>query len=401
MRTILFVKKYLLLLPLILVVFVGSLVYTSTSGNKINNSKDLNADTVLELPKNGISPTLKLCIKDSDQRRCFTNYFNYAIGKYNSKDLANQLYYYRTAVPTATQYCHDQALAIGIQAWGEYKDLDKVLEFGTPVCASGFLHGVQEAVGLDLAIPTETLVSLVSKVCSEITNDDFKDSNYRVCYHGIGHAVAKRTSNDIEKGMEICATLDATKPKTNPFDASYTKRELCSEGLSMRFFESIVLDVTKDATLPKKGVLTINENPYQICDKQKDLSLRYGCFEYGTRAFTHTDLDYNRTAMLCNLYKKIDQVPCYFGISREVAYTAETDTFTNVTEICSQANDPDASYICGMNAIMNRITIDNNITAPLEICGRLPKNAVNKRICTYVKDHLVITSSENERNINK
>jgi hypothetical protein len=54
-----------------------------------------------------------------------------------------------------------------------------------------------------------------------------------------------------------------------------------------------------------------------------------------------------------------------------------------------------------MNAIMNRITIDNNITAPLEICGRLPKNAVNKRICTYVKDHLVITSSENERNINK
>ena len=393
-------KKYLLFIPLILVVFITASIFTSNSDNNISNSKINNSQKLLKLPANEIAPTLKLCITDKDQRRCFTNYFNYAIGKYNSKELANQLFYYRTAVPTATQYCHDQALAIGIQAWGEYKNLDKVLEFGTPVCASGFLHGVQEAVGLDTSIPTETLVSLVSKVCSKITGDDFTDSNYRVCYHGIGHAVAKRTNNNIEDGMEICATLDATKPKTNPFDASYTKRELCSEGLSMRFFESIVLEVGKNPSLPGKGTLTINENPFQICDKQKDPSLRYGCFEYGTRAFTHTELDYNRTAMLCNFYGKADQIPCYFGISREVAYTAETDTFTNVTKVCSQANDPEARYICGMNAIMNRITIDNNIVAPLEICKKLPSNAVNKKICNYVKDHLVITSSENERNIN-
>ena len=381
-------------------VFVASSVFITQSDQKLAGSKVNNAGSLLNLPANKIAPALKSCITDKDQRRCFTNYFNYAIGKYSSKDLANQLFYYRQAVPTATQYCHDQALAIGVQAWGEYKDLDKVLEFGTPVCASGFLHGVQEAVGLDKSIPTEKLVSLVSQVCSRITKDSFTDSNYRVCYHGIGHAVAKRTNNDISQGMLICATLDDTKPKTDPFDASYTKRELCAEGLSMRYFESIVLDVSKNASMPGKGVLTIYENPFQICDKQVDPSLRYGCFEYGTRAFTHSDLDYNRTAALCNKYKRIDQVPCYFGISRELAYNAETDTYTNVTKICSQANDGEASYICGMNAIMNRITIDNNIATPLEICKKLPRNAVNTRICIYVKAHLAITSSENKRNIN-
>ncbi len=381
----LFVIPFLLLGTLSSIYFTQKAPDTTFSAND-SISKDLNEE-------------LAKCVSDGDQRKCFTNYFTFALSKGNAKELANQIYLYRTAVPTATQYCHDQALAIGDLAWKQYGDLDVILKFGTPVCASGFLHGVQEAIGRDENIDAKKMLSMVSKVCEVITNNDFRDSNYRVCYHGIGHAVYQKLDKVFQDGMDVCLQMSDAKDKTDEFNQSYTKRELCAEGYAMRFFEPMQPMVDKDAQMPTGKPTNILENPYVLCDKLTDLSLRYGCFEYGTRAFGHTELAYNREAYLCNLYTSIDATPCYFGISRELAYTAETDTFTNVDSICAQAKDFNAGYVCGFNAILNRITINNNLEEPVAVCNKLRKTKLFIAICDTVRTHLTLTSSENKRGI--
>jgi len=389
-------RKYLISITfLISVVLTFTIIYQSESNSK-NYVKGFNTST--KLPLNGISPILQGCTKSSDEVKCFTTFFNATIGKFPSKVLVNQLYLYREEVPTALQYCHDTALRIGYQAWGEYKNLTPILTFGTPVCASGFLHGVQEAIGLDSSVPASSLVPMVSQICEKITNNDFRDSNYRVCYHGIGHAVAKRVNLNYQAGIKYCNLLSNKIDNTDTFDQSYTKRELCAEGLTMRYSESIVNRVV----LVKPGNTASNNiyaNPYNQCSALTDKSLRYGCFEYTTRAFTHTPIDYLREGDLCNLYALNDEVPCYFGISRELAYTSTTDTIKNVSDYCARAKYEDAAFYCGSNAILNRVTIDNNANTPVLICNLLPKNALDERICSYVKEHLHLTVSENSRTI--
>lgn len=381
----------------LILIFLFLLILSSLSLLLVKQSPESTFSKVDSLSKS-LDKELAKCVADGDQRRCFTNYFSMNLEKRDSKFLVNQIFLYRKEVPTATQYCHDQALSIGYKAWKEYRDIEKILAFGTPVCASGFLHGVQEAVGKDDAISPLKMIEMVSKVCEVITDNDFRNSNYRVCYHGIGHAVYQK-EKDFNPGINICMSLSDKVDDTTKFDQSYTKRELCAEGFSMRFFEPMQPKVDEITYLPKGKPTDVYENPYIFCEKITDKSIRYGCFEYGTRAFGHTQLDYNREAHLCNLYPPIDSLPCYFGISRELAYTAETDTYKNVVEICSQAEDFYSGFICGTNAILNRVTINNNTEEPIIICNKLPKTKLYNEICSYVKEHLTLTTSENSRNI--
>lgn len=385
MRKILIIFTPILLISLV----ISTFLLNSQPQSTLHSEKKLS---------NGMDEKLALCVEDSDHRKCFTNYFIDSVKERDSKYLVNQLFLYRDAVPTATQYCHEEALAIGKLAWNEYKNLEEILKFGTPVCASGFLHGVQEAIGEDASIESNSMINLVSKVCDEITNNDFRDSNFRVCFHGIGHAVYKK-EGDFNKGMAICETMDDTRYGTVKFEQSYTKRELCSEGFAMRFFEPFQPKIDESKEMPKGKPDNVIENPYSLCDKLKDKSLRYGCFQYGTRAYGHNELDYNRESYLCNQYPPEDSMPCYYGISRELAYSADTDTFDNVTKYCSQAKDNYSGFICGTNAILNRITINNDLNEPIEVCNKFPKTKFYGDICEYVKARLKLTESENKRSI--
>lgn len=343
-------------------------------------------------------PVMESCIGLPTAQRCLQDAFDALQGKMGTEALVNQLFQYRQAEPRATEYCHEIALALGRASLAEFKDPMKALAAGTPVCASGYIHGLQEAIGEDHVIPTEKLISSIEAMCSSLPIETF-----RVCYHGAGHAVNKRVGQDIQNGFSMCSQFSDEPQKiigdaTN-YDAMYSPRELCAEGVTMRYFEpladSVVVALPSVKDLAKaKGEI---ENPFSVCDAQTDSFLRWGCFEYASRAFHHNVASYTRIVDFCNLYGHDDQLPCFFGLSRELAYTPGTDSKHSLQTYCLKALDPDAAYFCGQNVLLNRITITGDYVTPVEICDSLPHSDIVTRICRRVATQSRPNENESSR----
>ena len=390
-------------LVFILVVITLASVLSLVKINSLNNSRiPLKSNEKVSIQSDKLLPQLKVCLVGTAPMNCLNGFFTKNINRYYTKDLVNQLFLYRQAEPKATEYCHDIALAIGANAWQEFKDPSKAIAAGTPVCASGYLHGLQEAIGADLAIPKEKMLEDLYTICDQLTATEGDRSDmYKVCYHGIGHAANKRVGSDLKAGFAICAGLPTQVVRTpDTYEKAYTKRELCAEGVSMRYFETLTIESEKFTNEADPGMKSTNtySNPYTLCDSVTDKSIRYGCFEYATRSFIHNHKNYTKVVTLCNYYSPEDQLPCFFGLSRELAYSPETKSYDNVVNYCLHASSPDAAYFCAQNAILNRITIDNDIETPVKVCQSLEVNAVTQRICAKVKISLKLTDSENTRN---
>lgn len=393
-------RKSTALFFLVLALAVIGFIVTGIKG--VDKKSVPTQDSKVRLSSTTLIPQLKVCVSDSAPMNCINAFFSKGSSKYYTADLVNQLYLYRKAEPKATEYCHDIALTIGFNAWSEFKDPLKALKAGTPVCASGYLHGLQEGIGNDKTLSESQMMSNLHAICDNLTGSEGERSSmFKVCYHGIGHAINKRVGFDAPAGYDICASLPSTRPSTpDKYEQAYTQRELCAEGVSMRYFETLT---TKSESFvnevdPGKSSTNIFTNPYGICDKVSDSSIRYACFEYATRSFIHSSKSYKKVVTLCNYYNDSDQLPCFFGLSRELAYSPGTKSLENVKDYCLKASSPDAAYFCAQNAILNRITIDNDIRTPVEVCKALEKNAVTEKVCAKVSISLKLTQSENSRN---
>lgn len=371
-------RRNLLALVLVFAVLAAGTLVTVVTGRDGGTTKESTQSASL-------LPVLRSCVGSPTAQRCITDAFDELQGQLGTIELVNQLFQFRTAEPRATEYCHEVALALGHTGWAEFRDVRKALDAGTPVCASGYLHGVQEAVGEDTSIPTADLIPALDQMCESMPGDTF-----RVCYHGAGHAVIKRIGQNLQAGLEMCTGFDDVAP-TGPvnddnYDSKYTARELCAEGVTMRYFEPLASAVV--AEIPNvRDLRTATrelQNPFHSCAGVVDPSLRWGCFEYASRAYDHTVPSYTRIVDYCNLAPHIDQLPCFFGLSRELAYTPGTDSKHSLTSYCLKAVDPDAAYFCGQNVLLNRITITGDYTTPVEICESLPKSEIVNRICRRV-----------------
>jgi mono/diheme cytochrome c family protein len=101
--------------------------------------------------------------------------------------------------------CHRIAHRMGSAALTRFKD--KVAEAfiaGSPVCASGYYHGIIERAFLGQ--PTERLAIVARQLCSDPKIDDQRFLAYQ-CIHGLGHGLMIYTGYDLPGSLKTCDDL--------------------------------------------------------------------------------------------------------------------------------------------------------------------------------------------------
>lgn len=130
-----------------------------------------------------------------------------------------------TTNPAVAADCHRIAHRMGSAALARFKDkVAPAFIEGTPVCASGYYHGIIERAFLGQ--PTDKLGVVARQMCtdSQIAKQTFL---LYQCIHGLGHGLMIYTGYDLPLSLKTCKGLETDFDKIS-----------CSGGVFMENFSS-------------------------------------------------------------------------------------------------------------------------------------------------------------------
>lgn len=133
------------------------------------------------------------------------------------------------ANPQARFHCHASSHAIGRAAFDITGSIPDAFSSGFDVCDFGFFHGVVEAsaAGMD----DDAFAIVMVEACPPLLPQG--DLLFMQCVHGLGHAAARRTNNNMVAGLEFCDIL-----RDAPMPEGMRKVALngCGTGVTMEWF---------------------------------------------------------------------------------------------------------------------------------------------------------------------
>jgi hypothetical protein len=193
--------------------------------------------------------------------------------------------------------CHRIAHRMGSAALTRFKDrVAPAFVAGSPVCASGYYHGIIERAFLGQ--PTDKLAVVARQLCSDpqITAQRFLDYQ---CIHGLGHGLMIYTGYDLPGSLKTCDEL------RTGFD-----RISCSGGVFMENFNSSYGVTSK--YLRKR-------DPIYPCDAVAERHKLY-CYLLVTANILRVEGgDLRRTADACRLSEPAWVSTCYESFGRDAS----------------------------------------------------------------------------------
>ena len=194
--------------------------------------------------------------------------------------------------------CHRIAHRMGSAALSRYKDkVAPAFIEGTPVCASGYYHGIVERAFLGQ--PTDKLGVVSRQMCtdSRITKQTFL---LYQCIHGLGHGLMIYTGYDLPLSLTTCKSLGADFDKIS-----------CSGGVFMENFSSSYGVASK--------YLRKNDPIYPCNDKISD-PYKVQCYGLVTaNLLKTTGYDQKRTAAGCKRSEPEWVGTCFESFGRDVS----------------------------------------------------------------------------------
>jgi hypothetical protein len=207
--------------------------------------------------------------------------------------------------PAVGGICHDLTHVIGQAAYETY-GFDKALTFDSPLCGSGYLHGVIEK--RFAGIPLAKLPPLLQEICRM---DDGR------CLHGVGHGVMFATDNKMPFALRYCSSFPTA-----------TAQSFCSEGVFMENFS------TEDSSHP--SAYRHPDDPFYPCAEQK---VRYEgtCYFYSVSYYLKLHANDYRGAFSWCMTARMGYIgTCMSGVgSRAMKYTIGDTSY--VEKICDSA----------------------------------------------------------------
>jgi mono/diheme cytochrome c family protein len=243
--------------------------------------------------------------------------------------------------------CHRIAHRMGSAALTRYKD--KVAEAfiaGSPVCASGYYHGIVERAFLGQ--PTDKLAVVARQLCSDpkITAQRFLDYQ---CIHGLGHGLMIYTGYDLPGSLKTCDGL-----KTG-FD-----RVSCSGGVFMENFTSSYGVVSK--------YLRKND-PIYPCNAVTENHKLYCYLLVTANILKVTGYDQAKTADACRRSEKAWISTCYESFGRDVSGIAGK-SISKALASCKLAKANQGDCIYGVSREI--VNADAEGTRGGRFCARAP-----------------------------
>jgi hypothetical protein len=257
----------------------------------------------------------------------------------------------------ARYFCHEVSHSIGRTSLRLNQTLAAAFRDGYDVCDFGYYHGIVEgaAAGLDDAAFRDA----VSSLCGEFANAE--ELFFLQCTHGLGHAAARRTNNDMLRALEFCDAIDDQGGLAGARLAN--ARNGCGTGVTMEWFATATISEDPPVT-PKV------EEPRDVCH-QVPAEWAAECYEYVGNTLDAAD-PVNSLRELGTWCTGSPQTgPCYKGLARAAAGVGISDR--DAISVCDTATNPADRDGCVTYYIATvATTIDFSVTAVEEICALLP-----------------------------
>lgn len=254
-------------------------------------------------------------------------------------------------------FCHEASHAIGRESLRMNGNLADAFRDGYDVCDFGYYHGIVEgaAGGFDDA----TFMNAVPTLCEEFASAE--ELFYMQCNHGIGHAAARRTNNDMVRSLEFCDAL-----ALNPNLAGERLRIAangCGTGVTMEWFATATADpnaaVTPKVSRPRDVCLSIPERWVPECIEYVGNTLDASAPVESLREL----------GAWCGTTGYV--APCYRGLARAAAGVGIPAR--DAISVCEEAGSTDARDECVRFYIAAvATTIDYDVSAVERICRELP-----------------------------
>ncbi len=231
--------------------------------------------------------------------------------------------------PAIAADCHRIAHRMGSAALARYED--KVADAfiaGSPVCASGYYHGIVERAFLGQ--PTDKLAVVARQLCSDpkITAQRFLDYQ---CIHGLGHGLMIYTGYDLPGSLKTCDGLRTGFARVSCTGGVFMENFTSSYGVTSKYLRK------NDPIYPCNAVtenhklycyLLVTANILKVTGydqaKTADACRRSEkawvatCYEsFGRDASGIAGKSVSKALASCRL-AKANQDDCLYGVSREI-----------------------------------------------------------------------------------
>ena len=194
--------------------------------------------------------------------------------------------------------CHRIAHRMGSAALSRFKDkVAPAFIEGTPVCASGYYHGIVERAFLGQ--PTSKLGVVSRQMCtdSRIANQTFL---LYQCIHGLGHGLMIYTGYDLPLSLTTCKSLGAEFDKIS-----------CSGGVFMENFSS---------SYGVNSKYLRKTDPIYPCNSKISDPYKAQCYGLVTANFLRTTgYDQKKTAAGCKRSEPEWVSTCFESFGRDVS----------------------------------------------------------------------------------
>lgn len=228
--------------------------------------------------------------------------------------------------------CHTTLHFLGQEEYKMTKNTAISLGEGTPVCFSGFYHGVLEAYFSESGFINDVnkLGNIVPQICG-LNNIFSIKKTYHECLHGLGHAIMYATDDELPTSLKLCDKLDDGED-----------RNWCYSGV---FMENSTSSTNKDH--PSKYLKKSDPAyPCNILDK------KYGNICYTLQSFYFAEISKYNWVENYNMCKKIPnefQGGCINAIGQsQVGNTQDLKMMVNNCRLIKDESD----YIECINGIV-------------------------------------------------
>jgi mono/diheme cytochrome c family protein len=231
--------------------------------------------------------------------------------------------------PAVAADCHRIVHRMGSAALSRFRDkVAPAFVAGSPICASGYYHGIIERAFLGQ--PTDRLAVVARQLCRDPEIDEQRFLAYQ-CIHGLGHGLMIYTGYDLPGSLKTCDDL------RTGFD-----RVSCSGGVFMENFNSSYGVTSKylrknDPIYPCNDVaerhklycyLLVTANILRVengdrartaaaCRRSEPKWIKT-CFEsFGRDISGIAGKDASKALASCRLAKR-NEGDCLYGVSREI-----------------------------------------------------------------------------------
>ncbi len=261
--------------------------------------------------------------------------------------------------------CHHLTHIIGRAAAELYGDIASAYSQGDNFCASGYYHGVIEAIMATLG--AEEVVDEADNICAELREDENHSFDHRNCLHGLGHGSMYVLENELFESLRTCDAL------TDEWE-----RDQCSGGV---FMENLNTD---DSPNHLSNYLKFDQ-PFYPCTEVKT-HYKTQCYvrhtEYALKVVSKDDAtlqdNFAKVFDLCAREVEDGFRPaCYSGLGHLATTEASLADITDeaqaafARELCMLGQDYEALVYCVVAAARQLVYYYNGDAQAKELCEPL------------------------------